>query len=353
MAGNEEPPNLVNFAKEPARNATETTFRSVNDPVDPDAPGAEHYIAKLRALDETLDGDELIEAQRDLVRTAVRTLRFMEAAKFLEFVYDNYNETIRRVALGAGLASVSLVASDHDRLTVVEWAMSLEQPDFRLAALREVGHLLSWSQQNAQLKIDIFLERLSPYDARELLFGYSWMRVMGLGYPAIEEYIHLLPDGSDFSGVSSLVNYLRNESDILATDQLIPDDSRHIAREVRGELLRRWTTDDPQAAAAHVIANQDRIALGQLDVIVGEWAMRERREAEKWIRSQADEVVRSQAAHGMASHLVQRQAPDRAWEWALEIVDPDMRARTLRQVHAAWITQDYDAAENARLSLDE
>ena len=337
-----EPKEMVNIIPLFELNADPTTASLP-------ANSAADYIAGLQELSATLDGDELVEAQIEFIRSAFENLVFMEAAKFLEFVFEYCGEAVHLRISTSGLAAVARTAfSWPDRFAVVEWAIGVESPELRRDALMRAGSGLLYDEQ-----IEVYLPRLTPEDARNLLRVYSVYRVSREGVAGIEAYIRMLPKGADMSDLTLIVRALDNESDFLKADQLIPDDDRHIAREARSSLLQRWARDDPQAAAAHVIANRDRIDLDQLDPIVWRWAMREPQEAVEWIRSQTDEAVRSQAAHGMASHLVQRQAPDRAWEWALEIVDPDMRARTLREVHAAWITQDFDAAENARLSLDE
>lgn len=326
--------------------------RSISDEVptlSADQPGSAVTLEELKQrwmnAELSLEGAELRDARIALFHEAREHLAGMDSARFLEFFYPKTDEETRFTGLALVLGSIFMGSSEENR-RAKEWALNLEDPNLRRTLLNAVG--MEMSEDEARAAID----QLDSHEASLILLGHCRGKAVTNGLDAVKTYIRLNPDGSDFSSLATLMAELPLRTDFESVDALIPNDDRHLAREARSALFRRWVKNDPLQVIEHVLNNQERISENQLGVVVGSWANREPAAAEHWMRSQNDTRLRTIAAQGI-SNSYQHDAPDRAWEIALEIEDIGLRERKLREIHSIWIRQDYDAAENARLSLDQ
>lgn len=309
---------------------------------------AESYISELITLEESLESEELIRAQLQVVIRAMQHLRNMEMAKFAEFVYNNHGGPLQDRLYTFWGTNLMEGSPGQEREDVMAWAFNLENSELKNDVFFYVGRCIFQSDE----EVSSLLSRLNAEAATSLLRGYALKISHSDPEKAVETYIRLSAEGADLNRLRDLIFSLNRDTNFKAVDALLPDDTRHIARDMRSTLLRNWARSAPQEAVEHILANPDHISIDQLNVALAVWAHNDLTQSSDWVRNQNDPAIRSQAFYGMASHLKNR-SPDRAWEWALEIDDPDMRARTLREVHASWITQDYEAAESARLLLNE
>lgn len=131
--------------------------------------------------------------------------------------------------------------------------------------------------------------------------------------------------------------------------ELLPDDDKPIAFDVRRTLIQNCATVDPWQAAEYVLLNPDRVSPKQIGAVVSTWIETAPERATDWTLGLMDGEHRTEGVRALAEAW-KASDPKRAWNIALELSDPQERGNLLKRVHAEWMDLDAKAADAARVS---
>lgn len=121
-------------------------------------------------------------------------------------------------------------------------------------------------------------------------------------------------------------------ADFAALEASLPPDSTHSAiQRGRAELLARWCSIDPAAAANHVAQNPGRISPESIRIVIGPFFGQDLPGAIAWVQDFPEGEYKDHALTAAVDRIAYRY-PKEARELATLIADPTTRENYLKQV---------------------
>jgi hypothetical protein len=283
-------------------------------------------------------GDQLAQAQLEIVNDALNRLAGMEMASFLDGLFrEGYPAGIEHL-LGAAVLKVFDGRNVHEAR---DWFASIPNHALQASLAYQVGLAFHGGD------LETFLNQIpTTKGQQQLLTGYCVSRSFDPVH-AFREYQRMLPHGGDYSGLRPLAAHVKSNFKEFA--ELLPNDDKPIAFDVRRTLIQNWAAVDPRQAAEYVLLNPDRVSPKQIGAVVSTWIETAPERASDWTLGLMDGEHRTEGIRALAEAW-KASDPKRAWNIALELSDPQERANLLKRVHAEWMDLDAKAADAARVS---
>ena len=140
---------------------------------------------------------------------------------------------------------------------------------------------------------------------------------------ALAQIMANLPDDSDFG----MLEQMLPDNESINKDNLI---AVSVFQAARSDLLRRWATDDPAAAANYIIDNPQRLIPGEVVVVVEKVAMVDSLASYKWVQEFPSGTYYDSAAFAAIPYLA--DYPNEAASLAAKINDPALREKSFKRI---------------------
>lgn len=182
-------------------------------------------------------------------------------------------------------------------------------------------------------------------DKLEVLTGLVGRLASSSLEEAIAIYEEHAPKDSDPARLGEILSGLSKDTDFRAViDQLQQSDSANQGAAVGG-VIARWAEYEPEVACTYAYANS-AVENDQIREAFQVWAQRDPRSAGYWL----DGLAASGKKDAMVSEFVKsraRMAPAASWKQAYQISDPELREKTISEIHEKWRTLSPEDADQA------
>ncbi len=259
-------------------------------------------------------------------------------------------------AHGSELSSIQIQdvpANSAEAQRWVDAARGAGDTTFRREVL--LSGMMGWLQRDA-VGLGVYLKGKMDEPAFAAMQGEmqrglaSFTGDFGLALPTeLTDAVGLRPE---LIIIASLIN-----DPVKATSELAAVTDATVRQSLVHDITQRWILRDrPEALEWSTSLTQPKEQAAAWKVIAADWLSEDSHGASKWISSLPPGEPRDAAVLSMATHI-QDTDPDLSWNWALTMVNPELRQQALREAAAAWAKKDGDALRQAlkhgNISADE